>query len=397
MDVPPIWNAQYMLTRQCQLRCTYCYEDHRDTVTTLDVSKSVINFLMEGANHAGKAPRLSLFGGEPLLYYEELMKPIITEMQDRTGGKCGLSFVTNGLLLDEEKLRYFKANNVGFMLSIDGCREAQDANRVHVDGHGSFDELEQRIPAILSNFPMTTFRMTLTPASVPFLFKSVQYAASAGFIQMHIVPDVFSQWSESDYRVLAEQMGLIRDDIIGAFENGDVPLVFEILGQMFPRMVINQYEDAHGRYRKTPSTIPCNRCGLGVLGKAEIDESGNLFGCFHGSMEPNISNPLYIGNIYSGVIKEQVEHLLELNEATPLYGEDCATCALDRICTGGCIPNNFVINGDFNHPPQVYCKWSQIVYQTAEEIVAYFDAKKDNDLFKYFFWGQVNRGVCAVC
>ena len=148
MDVPPIWNAQYMLTRQCQLRCTYCYEDHRDTVTTLDVAKSVINFLMEGANHAGKAPRLSLFGGEPLLYYEELMKPIITEMQDRTGGKCGLSFVTNGLLLDEEKLRYFKANNVGFMLSIDGCREAQDANRVHVDGHGSFDELEQRIPAI---------------------------------------------------------------------------------------------------------------------------------------------------------------------------------------------------------------------------------------------------------
>lgn len=379
------------------MRCKYCYESHYDRKTSIDIAKGVVNFLVSGAKKSGHIPRLSFFGGEPLLYFDDLMRPTIEYMKDRSCGRYSMSFVTNGLLLDEEKLRYFKENNINFMFSIDGCEQAHNANRIYADGHGTFADVEKKIPLILKYFPMTTFRMTLTPASVPYLYQSVIYAAHCGFIDMHIVPNVFEQWEEKDYEELGRQMQMIGAYIINTFEDNEVPLVFTILGQMFPRMVVNQYEKEHDRYRESPSTLPCNRCGLGILGKAEIDTDGNLFGCFHAGMEPNISNPLFIGNIYDGLIESQVERLLAMNEAYPLWNKECKECSLDRICTGGCVPNNLAITGDFNHPPDIYCKWSQIVYRTAEAIVEHFDAKKDNELFKYFFYGQVNRGVCAVC
>ena len=44
------------------------------------------------------------------------------------------------------------------------------------------------------------------------------------------MPNIFDTWSDNDFKVAEEQMGLIRDYIIERFENDEIPLVPEITG-----------------------------------------------------------------------------------------------------------------------------------------------------------------------
>ena len=400
INLPLITKAKITLTNSCQLRCKYCYENHDHSHMTLDNAKSAIELILNNGKQTNVTPQISFFGGEPLLVYDELLKPCIEYVRDTLKSRCILSFTTNGLLLDEDKLKFFRSKNVQFMLSIDGCEEAHDKNRVYSNGEGSFSDLEPVIEKILKYYPNTKARMTVTPENVEYLYDSIRYLSEKGFRDVHIIPDLFivSGWKDSDFDILRSELSLIESYIIDTFEEGEIPLVFDTLADMFTRIVLSQYCQSMHKRRTADCYSPLHRCGIGTTQGVSIDAKGNIFSCLHGSTEPSESNVLYLGDIRKGISEERRLSLLKMNECEiTSQRADCNKCPLDLICTGGCVPNNYSVTGEFTIVPEAYCKWSVALYESARRIIEYFDSRKDNLLFKDYFYGVVKRGVSCVC
>ena len=399
---PLITKAKLVLTHSCQLKCKYCYEEHSDN-SSMDIETAIkiIDMINHNAEIVKRVAELSFFGGEPLLLYEEVMKPCIEYIRNEKKYRCGIGFVTNGLLLDQEKLKYLRSNNVSFMLSIDGCPAAQDINRVYKNGRGTSKNLEKKLSLILKYFPNTRARMTVTPDNAPYIYESVVYLVDKGFLDIHIIPDLFilpnsRKWCKEDFDIVKEQMTLVANYIIREFEDYKIPVIFETLKDMFPRIVLSSYCERVNHHRTAECCNPMNRCGIGALPNIDVETDGTIYSCSHG--DHTSESILYLGNVNEGISEEARAKLLELNNS-PIRSEkfDCSECPLNHICTGGCVPNNYLVTGDFTVVPDAYCLWMRILYETALSIIEHFDTKQDNELFKDYFYGVVKRGVTCVC
>ncbi|MGN1326575.1 MAG: hypothetical protein ACI4VQ_00590 [Clostridia bacterium] len=59
---------------------------------------------------------VNFFGGEPLLCFDSLIKPLVEKYKDIVS----FGITTNGVLLDEDIVDFFYENNIQLLLSFDG-------------------------------------------------------------------------------------------------------------------------------------------------------------------------------------------------------------------------------------------------------------------------------------
>jgi sulfatase maturation enzyme AslB (radical SAM superfamily) len=73
-------------------------------------------FLLSNAIPNKIIPGFTFFGGEPLLKFEEIIKPLVLKYKD----SFGWSITTNGTLLTEEIIDFCYDNKISILLSLDG-------------------------------------------------------------------------------------------------------------------------------------------------------------------------------------------------------------------------------------------------------------------------------------
>lgn len=137
------------ITKDCNFRCTYCYEDFSSTKMSDDIQNNVINLIKKQLK-IGKIKHVivSWFGGEPLLNLQciEDMSPKIINLCLNYGAKYSSSIVTNGYLLNSHaitKLLNAKVNN--FQITIDGPSYVHNKQRKSIDGKGTYDEIKNNL------------------------------------------------------------------------------------------------------------------------------------------------------------------------------------------------------------------------------------------------------------
>ncbi|MGS4344219.1 radical SAM protein [Myroides odoratus] len=94
-------------TMNCNFSCWYCYESHikgskLDEVNVLKIKRYVERTVEE--NPKLKLFTLSFFGGEPLLFFDDAIIPIIentSSILQKYGIVLQIGFTTNGLLINE--------------------------------------------------------------------------------------------------------------------------------------------------------------------------------------------------------------------------------------------------------------------------------------------------------
>lgn len=385
--IPSPISMMLFLTQDCQLRCTYCFEDHRhNEQMSFEIAKKAIDYIAKNAAEDNRAPVVTLFGGEPLLMWDEIIVPLVDYIR-KTYDEFGINMTTNGLLLNEERLLYLRDNNVSIMLSIDGSKNGNDCTRRYVDNNKSvFDELEPIVDLILAIMPTTPFRMTVTPDNVKYLFESVEWFHNKGVGQLRAFPNIYTEWSEDALRELNVQLGLYNQYLYKSFNSKNSPLLFDIYIYVFKKILINQYELENDKYRSAYFCQTCNRCGIGLLGNFMCNAHGELFTCDR-YVIPDDANPCYVGNLKDGVKIERIEKLFQLCDSNPLHSSknNCNDCVLDHVCSGGCIPVNYQITGDFTEVPDAYCKYNRIVYKNVKELLEKFEKDKTCDSFKEYF------------
>lgn len=196
-----------IVTNKCNLRCSYCYENHEGKGP---ISKEIAQeHISEVLNNDKKyrSITISLFGGEPFLHFER-----IREICEWTWGKKWrvpyvFSFSTNGTLLDLEIKSWLAQNKdrILLVLSADGTPESQNINRSN-----SFDKID--FDFFVKNWENPQVKMTISRESLKNLARDVIFFHDLGFEFAECNLAMGIDWEDEEYTdVLKQQLDILLD------------------------------------------------------------------------------------------------------------------------------------------------------------------------------------------
>lgn len=194
------YDLQLVVTKRCNLNCTYCYVLQNDTFMTLETAQRAIREGLEEAESRHLALIVSFMGGEPMLAF-----PLIRDLCEwtwKTFPDRNISFYspTNGTVLTEEMrqwlARYRDRITVG--LSYDSTY-FQDVNRTHTAQKTQVDFFRQL-------WPEQRIKMTISEKNVSNL--------AAGIVSMEqecipfAVNVAFGEptWQESSFVIFEREL-----------------------------------------------------------------------------------------------------------------------------------------------------------------------------------------------
>lgn len=139
-----ITRACISINNQCNLKCIYCHFAEKD-VYIKEENMNIFTILDNIKNHIEKYNikvfKLGFVGnGEPMLEFHNLKKYILYINDYIKSNRIFVYTITNGILLDEEKLIFFKEHNVNIGFSVDGIKEIHNKLRCN-----SFDSTMKNI------------------------------------------------------------------------------------------------------------------------------------------------------------------------------------------------------------------------------------------------------------
>lgn len=145
-------------TYRCNLRCWYCYQDHRpqdmSEETVKRIKLHIHKYLTE---HEIENFHISWFGGEPLVKFDILYDVSIYAKKEceKLGINMNCNITTNSLLLDDSKIELLNDCNVDFFqITIDGCKDEHN-NVKHIPHVDTFTRALDNIVSIVKNMPKT--------------------------------------------------------------------------------------------------------------------------------------------------------------------------------------------------------------------------------------------------
>ena len=121
------------INNQCNLKCKYChFAEKKESIKVgeMDVFKILYNIIRYIEDNNVPKFKIGFVGnGEPILNFNDLRKYIVYIDKYLKSGKIEAYTITNGILLKEEMLKFFREHHVDVGFSIDGIESVHNKNR----------------------------------------------------------------------------------------------------------------------------------------------------------------------------------------------------------------------------------------------------------------------------
>ncbi len=338
------------LTKNCNLRCRYCYapakikEDMPE-----DVAQKGIDLVVAMGK---KSACVSYFGGEPLLLFDRIRR--LTDYALEAGLKARKSMhfrlSTNGTLFTEEILRYCRDNRILYAISLDGDQKAHDANRKTADGRGSFEKIDSMLDMVLEYNPYSVFTTVITPLNAGRLRQSMEYMWSRGIRYVVHQPDFTDpEWTMEDFDVLRRSYEEVAAWYIEKTRSGEY-------------FFLNLFDDklkSHARARIKLGEI----CDFGAR-KISIAPDGNIYPCVQFVSDREDARNFRIGHVDTGLTPRREELIAENKRER----SDCVGCAHLGRCSNYCGCLNWQVMGEVTQVPPIVCEHERMLIPIADEI-----------------------------
>ena len=185
-------NITFIVTKDCQLACKYCYLVGKNTKERMswEVAKKAIDYILDNeSDFPEESVVWDFIGGEPFLeidLIDRICDYIKTELFRRNHhwfNSFRFSFSTNGINYHEEKIQnYIRKNrsHLSIGITIDGTEKKHDMNRIYKGKKevGSYKDVVRNIPLWLSQFPSAGTKVTISSPDIPFISESVLHLFS---------------------------------------------------------------------------------------------------------------------------------------------------------------------------------------------------------------------------
>lgn len=321
------------LTNDCTNACPYCFVRFNKQRMTYETAGQAAKYIIANAAEWGKQPTMTFFGGEPLLEFDNIIKPLVMNYPE-----INYSITTNGSLLTRSIVDFFDHYHIPVLLSIDGAKHIQDVQRPSVDpNESSFDTLASLLPHathVLGSNIMA--RATITKLSLPHLIETYDTFQSLGFKRFAFAVNAFEDYTEEEVVLFQSQFHELSERIMLDLLRHKYDMVLANLGTTAANIKRFMYAEDVVDNR-------LERCGLATTG-CGIATDGTIRGC----QEKNSSANHVIGDVWNGIdpIKHQelLQSWIKLNYTCP---KDCPNL-LKRICLNDLCPSrieDLALNG----------------------------------------------------
>lgn len=366
-------NITFVVTEQCNLACTYCYETHKTNKRmTWDVAKKAVDMLFDKEKvnsyydpEVAPGVILEFIGGEPLLETKlidqivEYFKFKAFSLNHPWATNYMISLTSNGILYRSKEFQQFLKRNQGRVscsLTIDGNKELHDACRVFPGGMGSYDIVEQSVKEWVKNDHKPQTKMTLAPGNVKHLFEATKNLWELGVVCANTNCVFEPGWTTDHAKILYLEMKRLADYLID--------------NQLYDKYYTSLFSETIGR----ELTETRNWCG-GNGQMLAFGTDGRCFPCIR-FMKYSLSAPgreeKPIGDIYRGLeARDENEWLKELSKINMVTQSDekCISC---KIATGCSICTGF----NYDHFGDPNCRATYICEMHQARVLAntyYFD------------------------
>lgn len=396
----PISSICLNITDDCCLQCVYCFVKQQPNYMPYSIAKQAVDWLIK-TNVSKKPTTISFFGGEPLLCWDSIIKPLtyyIRKVLQRND--IVLSITTNGILLDEDKLKFMKKYNIPLLLSMDGDRISQTLNRPCKNkALNSFDILNSKIDLILKYFPNTVFRSTITPNTAKYYSSNLNYAFQKGFQHSFFIVNAFEHWNEESKNQLKKEARIYSDFLIQSFINNTPIIRQHALEQIINRLVLNNILIAQDKYTRKEFEDNQAPCGSGQTGHVAINYEGKIFSCQELPSQINTNDsPFVIGNIYQGIDENKLNNLnCILCQKRNIKNNFCQNCLVEATCNiNSCRINNYLINNNPYYQSDIACWWENLLAQESIYICNFLGTLKNEGFKEYFHHILTTNMGCLI-
>lgn len=304
-----------MLGSACNLNCKYCMQhDIREAQVESKDSSKVVRFILDRAEEQETPIDVRFYGGEPLLYFETI-KDIISKL----GNKVQYSIITNGKLLDREKVDFFNRIEMHVGVSWDGI--------VSKDTRG-YNVIKENVEMVLRIKRLSISGVLSGLVYPKELFASLNiinneyfniYGYSIGFAIEELLDfgGTTEDLTKIDFDRVRKDMEFACDMVY----NNSNKLSLDIRVQMAHRtmMEIKQAEEYNFI---NPERMKCSN-GYNVL---NVDLDGNMYNCHN--------TRTIVGNV-EGDCEEYIKNV-EAIDATRTNYPKCKDCSIYSFCQCGC-------------------------------------------------------------
>ncbi len=277
-----------------------------DTLTLKKIIKHIENVI----NYMPQLKRfhISWFGGEPLLFFDKVIDPIMKEAGELFARKnivFTTGFTTNGFLINLNMIKRFKSyNKPTFQITLDGNKEQHNTVRYVNKKRGSYDDIIKNIIGLCENKFSVTLRINYTKTNlkdIEDIITDLKFSKESD--KKNIIIEFHKVWQELDLSLDSKIRELQSLFIKSGFRvnNGDIP----------NNLRTSCYAD-----RKNHATINYN---------------GEVFKC----TARNFSSNLKEGDLLEdGTINWNKKFHDRMN--IKFKNKPCLSCPIMPICNGGC-------------------------------------------------------------
>lgn len=343
----------FCVTSACQLRCKYCYEQHKgNSYMKFETAKKFIDLLLTGDKGMNQyitpenSPAVSLefIGGEPFMAID-LIDQIVdywmdttTEMMHPWADKFMISICSNGVAYFDPKVQKFlekHKDHLSFSVTIDGNQELHDACRVYAGtNRGCYKEAMAAAQDWMDKGYYMGSKVTLSQENLPYMYGAIMHMVDNGYYEILGNCVYEAEWTNEDAHLFYEEGKKVADEFLRRnmdFDNDYYCSLFE------PDFFKPKKEDDVQ-----------NWCG-GTGSMIACDWDGMIYPCIR-YMEMSLGDDqpkLPIGDVDDGLMQTEehlktVETLRKIDRRTQSTDE-CFYCPIAEGCSW-CFPAGTLIN-----------------------------------------------------
>lgn len=311
----------------CNFSCEYCSQ--RFVPHAAETHKEEAEKFVAGMDSWVKAPpeKIEYWGGEPFVYWKTF-KPLAEALREKFPNAI-FSVITNGSILDEEKIDWL--DRLGFQVAV-----SHDGPGQHVRGPDPLDDPESRA-AILSlykrlapqgrmSFNTMMNRSNISRAAIQKFFEElVAPYQDHLFIGEGAFIDAYDEGGEAQSLVGNEVVDY-RNIAFGEIRSGQVTRFGQAVSTRISSFVNSLRV---GR----PITAVAQKCGMDQPDNLAVDLRGNVLTC---------QNVSAVSKSPAGVSHKlgHVSNLAAVQMKTSTHWsdrEECPKCPMLHICQGSCL------------------------------------------------------------
>lgn len=337
-----------MTTLDCNFRCTYCFETHKDMNMYEDTIEKVKKMVAKELSSGYSSLSVDWYGGEPLMNMQCILElsEFFIELCKEKNIDYSASITTNGFEFTDtiqKKLLSLRVSHA--QITLDGGKDIHDKRRRSLCGKSSFEVICKNLENTVDGITVS-IRINVDNENKDDLKNVINALCNCRRDSMGIYACIVTPTLNSNYKIenRKELMDSIFDMYFYAIKQG-----FQISN--INGLITNEYR----------------ACIVDLDSHYIITPNGELFRCGESYEE---DDPGKVGNILVDGSKNLNNEKLAIWSKDPFSYELCIGCRYLPICMGGCAMKRVTRDKD-------YCLWEMKEYHEKSLELLYIAICKD--------------------